>query len=178
MFPFLLSTRGNHDQFGARATCSQLPTGFILDVSGVLGAPIPGRGYIGRRQLWRIGPIQGRSDQCLGARAGVQRVVDFGCGDGNQLSLAEYPSYVGLDVSGRVIEKTSARFADDESKSFIWYDPTRSVNRGAITGDLVLSLDVILHLVEDATLDAYLLNLDRAGSRYAVVYRGRTNQPG
>src|SRR6202040_327974 len=29
----------------------------------------------------------------------VRSVIEFGCGDGNQLSLAEYPSYIGLDVS-------------------------------------------------------------------------------
>ncbi|MBI9084342.1 MAG: hypothetical protein JEZ11_12140 [Desulfobacterales bacterium] len=30
---------------------------------------------------------------------GVQNIIEFGCGDGNQLSLAKYPSYVGLDAS-------------------------------------------------------------------------------
>lgn len=29
----------------------------------------------------------------------VRSVIEFGCGDGNQLSLADYPSYIGLDVS-------------------------------------------------------------------------------
>src|SRR5690606_4241845 len=29
----------------------------------------------------------------------IRSVIDFGCGDGAQLALAEYPSYVGLDVS-------------------------------------------------------------------------------
>src|SRR5258708_24901292 len=27
---------------------------------------------------------------------GVQKVIEFGCGDGNQLSLFEYPCYIGL----------------------------------------------------------------------------------
>jgi len=39
-------------------------------------------------------------------------VVELGCGDGNQLSLAHYPSYLGLDVSspGRARSPTSTSF--------------------------------------------------------------------
>lgn len=29
----------------------------------------------------------------------INSVIDFGCGDGNQLSLFEIPYYIGLDVS-------------------------------------------------------------------------------
>lgn len=29
----------------------------------------------------------------------VRRAVEFGCGDGQQLALAVYPQYLGLDVS-------------------------------------------------------------------------------
>lgn len=29
----------------------------------------------------------------------VGSVIEFGCGDGRQLQLAEYPRYIGLDVS-------------------------------------------------------------------------------
>lgn len=29
----------------------------------------------------------------------IQSVVEFGCGDGNQLKLANYPIYKGYDVS-------------------------------------------------------------------------------
>lgn len=100
----------------------------------------------------------------------IERVIDFGCGDGNQLSLARYPSYLGLDVSGTVIDKISADFAADPTKSFMWYDPARFVNKGAITADLVISLDVILHLVEDEVLESYLRNIARAGTRYAIFF--------
>ena len=33
----------------------------------------------------------------------IGSVIDFGCGDGNQLSLADYPAYIGLDVSRTAI---------------------------------------------------------------------------
>src|SRR5690348_2974605 len=34
---------------------------------------------------------------------GVTTVTEFGCGDGNQLSLMRYPSYTGFDVSETVV---------------------------------------------------------------------------
>ena len=30
---------------------------------------------------------------------GIKSVIEFGCGDGHQLSLARYPRYLGIDVS-------------------------------------------------------------------------------
>ena len=33
------------------------------------------------------------------AREKIASVVEFGCGDGNQLSLSRYPRYTGFDVS-------------------------------------------------------------------------------
>jgi hypothetical protein len=35
---------------------------------------------------------------------GVRSVVEFGCGDGNQLSLASYARYVCLDVSRTALD--------------------------------------------------------------------------
>ncbi len=29
----------------------------------------------------------------------IHTVIEWGCGDGNQLSLAQYPQYIGFDVS-------------------------------------------------------------------------------
>ena len=33
----------------------------------------------------------------------VKSLVEFGCGDGSQLMLANYPRYVGLDVSQKAV---------------------------------------------------------------------------
>src|SRR6201986_1326981 len=52
----------------------------------------------------------------------VRSVIEFGCGDGNQLSLANYPSYIGLDVSRSALQLCQRRFADDPSKSFYLYE--------------------------------------------------------
>src|ERR1039457_2100952 len=101
----------------------------------------------------------------------VQSVIEFGCGDGNQLSLARYPSYVGLDVSRSAIELCKRRFADDLDKSFFLYDCCCFVDHvGLFKADLAISLDVVYHLVEDAIFEAHMAHLFDAGSRYVVVY--------
>jgi hypothetical protein len=107
---------------------------------------------------------------------GVSSVIEFGCGDGHQLSLAAYPQYVGLDVSRTAIELCCHRFADDPAKSFFLYDGACFVDRaGIFRADLALSLDVIYHLIEDSVFDTYMAHLFAAGGRYVVVYA--TNSP-
>jgi hypothetical protein len=104
-------------------------------------------------------------------RNGVQSVIEFGCGDGNQLSLADYPSYIGLDVSRAAIEMCKDRFADDLHKSFFLYDSSYFVDRaGLFKADMAISLDVVYHLVEDSVFEAYMGHLFGAGNRYVVVY--------
>jgi SAM-dependent methyltransferase len=114
---------------------------------------------------------KGRFLNDLVRRRAVRGVIEFGCGDGNQLSLAEYPSYVGLDVSRTAIGLCQRRFADDPGKSFFIYDGACFTDRaGLFTADLALSLDVIYHLTEDAVFQTYLKHLFAAGERLVVVY--------
>lgn len=95
----------------------------------------------------------------------VQSVMEFGCGDGNQLSLARYPRYIGYDVAEHALARCRARFADDASKTFF---PAQSWQ--GETAELVLSLDVIYHLVEDAVFERYMTTLFAAAERYVVIY--------
>jgi SAM-dependent methyltransferase len=101
----------------------------------------------------------------------VGSVIEFGCGDGHQLSLAGYPRYIGLDVSRSAIELCQRRFAGDHTKSFFLYDGACFTDRaGLFTADLALSLDVIYHLTEDAVFETYLTHLFAAGRRYVIIY--------
>jgi cyclopropane fatty-acyl-phospholipid synthase-like methyltransferase len=101
----------------------------------------------------------------------LQSVIEFGCGDGHQLSLADYPRYVGLDVSRSAVILCKRRFADDPTKSFFLYDGDCFVDRASLfTADLAISLDVIYHLVEDQVFETYMAQLLAAGRRYVVVY--------
>jgi dTDP-4-amino-4,6-dideoxygalactose transaminase len=109
----------------------------------------------------------------------IGSVIEFGCGDGNQLSLADYPSYVGLDVSRCAIELCKHRFADDPTKSFFLYDGACFADRASLfTADLAVSLDVIYHLTEDAVFEDYMTHLFAAGVRFVIVYATDRETPG
>lgn len=101
----------------------------------------------------------------------IRSVTEFGCGDGNQLALAEYPCYVGLDVSRAAIGLCKRRFAADLTKSFFVYEGDCFVDRrGLFAADLALSLDVVYHLVENSVFETYMTNLFSAGRLYVIVY--------
>jgi len=101
----------------------------------------------------------------------VQSVVEFGCGDGSQLTLAQYPRYLGLDVSRTSILRCAEHFASDPTKSFILYDPECFYDRaGLLQADLAISLDVIYHLVEDRVFSTYMAHLTQSARRYLIVY--------
>ena len=105
----------------------------------------------------------------------ISSVIEFGSGDGNQLTLANYPTYLGLDVSRTAISMCAEKFAGDETKSFMWYDPKHFVNHGAIRADAALSLDVLLHLIEDAVFEQYLRQLFSAATRYVIIFSSDTD---
>jgi SAM-dependent methyltransferase len=103
---------------------------------------------------------------------GVRSVIEFGCGDGNQLALADYPAYLGIDVSETAVRLCRARFAADPRKRFkLLFD-----YRGE-TADLALSLDVIYHLVEDDVFERYMNTLFAAAERFVIVYSTNAAQP-
>ncbi len=69
----------------------------------------------------------------------MQAVIELGCGDGNQLPLAAYPQYIGLDVSKTAIELCKIRFACDPGKSFFLYDNSCSSAAAACSRRIWLS---------------------------------------
>jgi hypothetical protein len=107
------------------------------------------------------------------ARHGVGSIIEFGCGDGNQLGFARYPRYLGFDVSDQAIARCRSRFASDTSKAFL---PVSQYSDQ--TAHLVLSLDVIFHLVEDAVYFQYMKNLFQASERYVIIYSSNQRDSG
>jgi hypothetical protein len=103
----------------------------------------------------------------------VRTIIELGCGDGNQLRLARYPSYIGYDVSAAAVGKCRKLFDSDLSKSF----RLMSEYAGEIA-DLSLSLDVIYHLVEDDLFEQYMRTLFRASNRYVIVYSSDSDDDG
>ncbi|WP_353111621.1 class I SAM-dependent methyltransferase [Salinisphaera dokdonensis] len=144
-------------------------------------------GFVGSRRYWERRYEKGRNSgdgsynelavfkaEVLNAfvkEQGVDRVIEYGCGDGNQLSLAEYPIYTGFDVSDRALELCEARFAGDTSKTFKRmdaYDGERA--------DLTLSLDVVYHLVEDPVFEAYMARLFDSADDHVIIYASNSEK--
>ena len=101
------------------------------------------------------------------AKNEIESVIEFGCGDGTQLSLANYPRYVGVDVAQGSMAICEKRFAGDDTKKFFL---TTKLPKDIGKFHLALSLDVVYHLVEDAVFEAYMRSLFAHASKYVVIY--------
>lgn len=101
---------------------------------------------------------------------GVESIIEYGCGDGNQLSLAQYPKYIGFDVSSNAIARCQKIFSDDETKIFKLMDSYRGE-----TAALTLSLDVIYHLIEDSAFANYMKKLFDSSEKFVIIYASNTD---
>ena len=104
----------------------------------------------------------------------VKTIVEWGCGDGNQLSLMNYPSYVGIDVSSKAIEICNKKFNDDCNKNFFRVGDLYCHNLHD-KFEMSLSLDVIYHLIEDSVFESYMDNLFSSSKKYVCIYSSNTN---
>jgi hypothetical protein len=107
---------------------------------------------------------------------GINSVIEFGCGDGNQLLLFDLPNYVGLDVSKTAIELCMNCFKKDETKSFFLYDPEYFRDNNSIfKSELALSLDVVYHLIEDNIFELYMKHLFSSSEKFVIIYSTDTD---
>lgn len=103
----------------------------------------------------------------------IKSIVDYGVGDGNQLKLisTENLKYTGIDVSNFIISKCKEEFKDDKTKIFIHDDDIDN----DLKADLVLSCDVIYHLIEDHVYKEYMDNLFSMSKKYVIIYAPNIN---
>ena len=122
-------------------------------------------GGSGPGSMFRLAAFKARTINELVKFYKINTVIEFGCGEGSQLSLAEYLSYIGFDVSPHALDNCKKLFAKDPFKVF------KPLNEYiGETADLVLSLDVIFHLVEDAVFEAHMELLFLASTKYVLIY--------
>ncbi|WP_424832381.1 methyltransferase domain-containing protein [Ruegeria sp.] len=105
------------------------------------------------------------------ARNFIHSVIEFGSGDGSQLSLAKYPEYLGVDVSQTAVDACRGKFSRDTTKTFV-----NSADFSDRKADLTLSLDVIYHLVEDDVFANYMETLFDASSRFVIIYSSNKDE--
>lgn len=107
----------------------------------------------------------------------VKTIIDFGCGDGNQLTLLHLDGidYLGLDIAPEAISLCEAKFKNHKDA------PKFKLQEGyedfALSGfDLALSLDVLYHLTDDRAYFQYLDALFSA-SHYVLIYSMNFEDP-
>jgi SAM-dependent methyltransferase len=100
----------------------------------------------------------------------IKTIIEYGCGDGNQLKLAEYLSYIGFDVSPKALSICKEEFMNDSSKTFELMD-----NYLNETAELTLSLDVIYHLIEDSVFTEYMNRLFDSSEKFVIIYSSDTD---
>ena len=74
----------------------------------------------------------------------MNSVVEFGCGDGNQLNLSihAYPRYLGFDVSHTVLVRLRVRFARHKQKASFLH--VSAFNASTHASDLACKVGVLL----------------------------------
>jgi hypothetical protein len=102
---------------------------------------------------------------------GIMSVIEFGSGDGNQLKYFNCKSYIGFDVSHTAISKCREMYSQDPTKKF---EVMESYNKEK--ADLVLSLDVIYHLVEDDVYSDYMYKLFSSSNKYVIIYSSNDDE--
>ena len=95
----------------------------------------------------------------------IATIIEFGCGDGNQLTYAEYPSYIGFDVSPQAVKRCRKLFRGDKTKKFGLVEKYRGQQ-----AQLTLSLDVIFHLIEDDVFNSYRTRLFDSSEQFVIIY--------
>lgn len=92
----------------------------------------------------------------------IKSIIDFGCGDGNQLKYIDIPKdckYIGTDIS-----KTALKICDKN------YPDKLFVQSIVGTADLCLSLDVIFHLTNKLDFLDYMDDLVDSAEKYIIIY--------
>ena len=100
----------------------------------------------------------------------IEKVIEFGCGDGNQLKYLNFKYYIGYDISKTAITLCKKMYKDDISKQFKLL--------GSIIeemADLTLSLDVIYHLIEDEVYHNYMKSLFSSSKKYVIIYSSNSD---
>jgi len=101
----------------------------------------------------------------------IETVIEFGCGDGNQLNYFQFHSYIGYDVSQTVISICAELFKNDSAKQF-----RVMKSFGEERADLTLSLDVIFHLIEEEVYLDYMRKLFFSSNKFVIVYSSNSGE--
>jgi len=95
----------------------------------------------------------------------VDKVLELGCGDGRQLELLKINRYTGYDVSSTAIKLCNEKFSGNDHYSFL-----NDLSGLPCDFELVMSIDVIYHLIEDSVFDEYMDTIFKYSSNLVLIY--------
>jgi len=122
-----------------------------------------GQGSYGRLAEFKLDII----NEFIKARK-LTTLVDVGCGDANIGSQIKVKNYIGTDISDSIIEKNKVKYPD---RKFVKYSELSGV------ADVVLSLDVIFHLIEDKDYEDHMRFLFEHAEKYVIIYSSCKDTP-
>jgi len=96
-----------------------------------------------------------------------KNVIEFGSGDGNQMSYFDVQQYTGVDISEHVINICKQKYSHLANKKFATYVEYYKMSSKF---DLSLSLDVIYHLVDDNIYEKYMNDLFNSTNKFVIIY--------
>ena len=99
-----------------------------------------------------------------------KNVIEFGSGDGNQMSYFKVNQYTGVDISETIINRCKQKYSHLENLKFVTYDEYYKMSSNF---DLALSLDVIYHLVDDNIYEKYMNDLFNSTNKFVIIYSSR-----
>lgn len=126
------------------------------------GGDNSGSGSYGRQAKFKADTINDFIE-----RYSVNKVIDWGCGDGNLCRMINCADYLGIDVSPTTVKKLINELGN-EYRKFICYDGERIDVKEK--GDICLSIDVIFHLIEDDVFENYMYNLFNNSKKFVCIY--------
>ena len=92
----------------------------------------------------------------------IKNVLELGCGEGDHLkNIPSSVEYLGHDVSDLIVKKNRKQFPN------LKFTSSKNI-KGKF--DLTLSMDVILHLIDDEVYKDYMKNLFSKSKKYVIIY--------
>ena len=95
----------------------------------------------------------------------IKTIGDYGCGDGNQISLLSgFELYHGYDISNFIVDSNIVKFEDKYNMFF--YKNIIDLPEC----DLNMTLDVLYHICLISEYTTYLMNLFNKSKKYVLIY--------
>ena len=99
----------------------------------------------------------------------INSVIEFGCGDGNQLGLIDYKDYLGVDISSEAVKRCRKKYRGEKNKKFSIYKPGAKSLKN-LSCDLVVCLDVLYHIIDENDFINTLNDIFTISAKHIIVY--------